>query len=141
MSQTGGLKKSSKTTFSNNFSRTQWEKLSAMFLGKLLNLTNASFLSLYSHMGAKNLFLLPREENLLSVTYNFCYILTLPFLLFLGSLNYLYSFGNSVFFYRINDSLALITCLKTFSSYNFQTIFHDFLCVYVEICCPNCSSG
>ena len=99
MSQTGGLKKFSKTTFSNNFRRTHWETLSAMFLGKLLNLTNASFLSLYSHTGAYNLFLLPREEYLLSVTYNLCYIFTLPFVLFLGSLTYLYSFGNSVFFF------------------------------------------
>ena len=92
MNQTGGLKKSSRTTFSNNFRRTQWETLSAMFLGKLLNLNNASFLSLY------NLFLLPGEENLLPVIYYLCYIFMLPFVLCLGSLTYLYSFGNSVFF-------------------------------------------
>ena len=64
-----------------------------MFLGKLLNLNNASFLSLY------NLFLLPGEENLLPVIYYLCYIFTLPFVLCLGSLTYLYSFGNSVFFF------------------------------------------
>ena len=49
MSLTGRLKKFSKTTSSNIFRRTQWETLSAMFLGRPLNLTNACIEFVFSH--------------------------------------------------------------------------------------------